>query len=55
MKLVVLSILVVTQLVGCYEYRNSPKDQVEDAKICRDGDLGYFLTPVGEIKCKPKL
>lgn len=55
MKLVVLSVLVVTQLVGCYEYRNSPKQQVEDAKICRDGDLGYFLTGMGEIKCKPKL
>lgn len=54
MKLVVLSILVITQLVGCYEYRDSPQEQVEDAKICRDGGMGYFLTPVGEIKCKPK-
>lgn len=55
MKLVVLSMLFVTQLVGCYEYRNSPQEQVEDAKICRDGDLGYFLTIMGEIKCRPKL
>ena len=55
MKSVVLSVLVITQLVGCYEYRDSPEEQVEDAKICRDGDLGYFLTGIGEIKCKPKL
>lgn len=54
MKLVVLSILVVTQLVGCYEYRNSPQEQVEDAKICRDGGLDYFLTGMGEITCRPK-
>ena len=55
MKLVVLSMLVVTQLVGCYEYRNSSKQQVEDAKICRDGGLDTYQTMYGEIKCEPKL
>ena len=31
------------------------KIKVLDAKICRDGGLDYFLTGMGEIKCKPKL
>ena len=55
MKSVILSMLVITQLVGCYEYRNSPKEQVEDAKICRDGGMDTYKTLSGEIKCTPKL
>lgn len=55
MKLVILSMLVVTQLVGCYEFRNSPEEQVQDAKICRDGGMDAYKTLNGTIKCTPKL
>lgn len=50
-----LTATIVIFLTACDDgYRDSPQQQVEDMKICRDGEMEVYLTVVGEIKCIPK-
>lgn len=41
-------------LCGCDSpYRNSPAQQVEDYKICKDGGMRPYSSGFAEIKCAP--
>ena len=54
-KLTYIVIPIATILTACDDgYRDSPQQQVEDMKICKDGEMEAYLTVVGEIKCMPK-
>lgn len=55
MKKVLLTIGIVSLLTACDDgYRNSPQQQVQDMKICKDGGMDAYHTFDGEIKCLPK-
>ena len=55
MKKVLLTIGIVSLLTACDDgYRDTPQQQVQDMKICKDGGMEAYLTVVGEIKCLPK-
>lgn len=49
-------VILIAMLLTAYNdgYRDTPQQQVEDMKICKDGGMEAYLTVVGEIKCVPK-
>ena len=50
-----ITVAIAFLLTACDDgYRDSPQQQVEDMKICKDGEMEAYLTVVGEIKCIPK-
>lgn len=50
MKVIIVAIACLV-LSGCY--RNSPEQQVADAKVCIDGGMTPRLTAFLEIWCDP--
>ena len=50
-----ITVAIAFLLTACDDgYRDSPQQQVEDLKICKEGGMFAYLTSVGEIKCMPK-